>query len=1185
MTCDRLDEGIMSEKINRQGMVRFCFGASGAGKSRRLMNEVIRGAEDALGHFTDCGNPEGLPMYLYVVPEQFTLETQKDLVLSSGNQGILNIDVLSFGRLSHRIFEELGADSRAVLDDLGKSLVLRRAAQGVEDQLTVLKGRLDRLNMISEVKSSISEFMQYDLSVDDVRELSAYAASHGQKALAMQLSDLALLYEAFLQYKKDSFLTGEETLDLLAEAIPSSALVKRSVIVFDGFTGFTPVQYRVLEQLMRCAREVIFSLTIAEDGGPSPALTMEQGVPADPRDLFYLSRKTLKDLLRLADEAGAAHGEDLYCGSAGTVNGNPPQAGSASAAACHVPYRFRGRPALAHLECHLFRYPAVPFTPAQGSAGESRTDAADAIRLIAASDPEQEVRQTMIDLKKAVMQGTAYREIGIVCGDLSGYEDLIRRLAEVYEVPVYIDTTRNVLHNPLTEMIRAALTIAAGDWSYEAVFRFLRSGMTPLTDAEIDRLENYCLKHGIRTRKRWETAADEDVEPARERFLACIAPLTAKTSGTAAERTRALYTFLTAVGAGERCQAFAEQSAASGDPVHEKEYSQIYAAILHLMDQVYELCGEEKISAGDYQELMEAGFGEIRLGTLPQQADRVLAGDMERTRLQQVRILFFLGANDGNIPGNTARGGLIADPDREFLKRSGRELSPTPREQMYIQHLYLYLNMTKPTERLCVSWSERGADGASLRPSYLVSQLRGLFPGAAVEHPSAEPMRNQLVSGRDAFRFLAESLRRYADGRMESDPEGQDFPALYTALSDPEGGDPERVQKLARAAFLRYKPQPLERAAADALYRNRLRGSVSSMETAAKCLLRAFLQYGLCLKEREVYSIASADTGSILHGAIERFSEKLLQQGLAWDSFSEEQGERLAAQSLKEAAADYHNELIYDTARGVGMLHRMERVLYRTVDTLQYQLRQGVFVPTRFEVPFGEHNEWEMDLGEGRILSLSGKIDRVDLARHADREYIKIVDYKSGSQDLEPEDIRKGLRLQLMVYMEAEIARERLQNPGKQILPAAMLYYRFDDPILAESVRWEAGKADPESRKEASVSEIRKHLCPAGMVSSDADTLSLLAGDPGNGAKVIPVTFNRDGSPRKSEHLFTQEEYESLAAKVRALLANLGGSQLGGSIDANPVKTGNRKTACTYCPMKESCGYDPKTPGYRFRDS
>ncbi|MBD5469513.1 MAG: helicase-exonuclease AddAB subunit AddB, partial [Lachnospiraceae bacterium] len=296
--------------------LKFYFGGSGAGKSMRVYQDMIAWS---------LREPER--RFFIIVPDQFTMQTQKDFVLLHPDRGIMNIDVLSFGRLTHRILEEVGGEDIPVLDDTGKNLILRKVAAAEKDRLKVLGGSLNRTGYIHEVKSVISEFMQYGIRPEQVGEMAQ--AAKGRGLLPAKLGDMRILYEAFLSYIHERFITTEESLDLLCRALPRSALIKRSVIVFDGFTGFTPVQNRVLQELMTLCKQVCVTILIDEAEDPF-RIGAEQ-------KLFYLSQKTTVSLCKLQEQAGIAHEEDVF------LKGVPV-------------IRHQDNPFFSYLEQNLFRY-------------------------------------------------------------------------------------------------------------------------------------------------------------------------------------------------------------------------------------------------------------------------------------------------------------------------------------------------------------------------------------------------------------------------------------------------------------------------------------------------------------------------------------------------------------------------------------------------------------------------------------------------------------------------------------------------------------------------------------------------------------------------------------------------------------------------------------------------------------
>lgn len=1122
--------------------LRFYFGPSGSGKSHRIYEEIMqRAAQEPWRNF------------LIIVPDQFTMQTQKDLVMRSDRGGILNIDVLSFGRLSHRILEEVGTKEMPVLDDTGKSLVLQKIAADLKEQLPAMGSLLHKQGYIHEVKSAISEFMQYGISIQDMDKLIASAEKRG--ALAMKLRDLKTLYRGFQDYIRDHFITTEETLDVLRRSLVKSKILPDSVVVFDGFTGFTPIQNRLIQELMRVCEETIVTVTIGEEEDPYQ-MDGEQ-------KLFHLSKKTVADLVKLAAEAEVTRGEDVF------VKGGPN--------------RFTEAPALCYLEQNLFRYQYEPYTEKQHE-----------IHMFEALSPREEVHQTALYIRKLIREeGLTYRDIAVVIGDLEGYASYVETEFGQLEIPCFLDRTRGIVLNPMIEYIKSVLQLYIRDFSYDTVFHFLRSGMADISREEIDELENYVIRTGARgyrtysrlfTRKTEEMqqgSGQEDTERAeevlerlnriRQQFADTVEILHMAPRAKAGEYVDHLYDFLEQNQVQQKLLNYQQQFEQEGDLAKAREYAQIYRLVMDLLDQIYELLGEEEISLQEFADILEAGFGEITVGTIPQNVDRIVVGDMERTRLKQVKVLFFLGVNDGNIPKNASKGGIISDMDREFLIESGTEMAPSPRQQMYIQRLYLYLNMTKPSERLYLSYAKVNSDGKGIRPSYLIDTVRKLFPQLAVEYPQNRSRIEQIEGRQEGARYLAEELREYADGTLREE-ERQDFYLMYRAYeADPEGRD-----RLTAAAFRRYKESGLSRIVARALYGRQLENSVSRLETYAACACRHFLQYGLSLQEREEFGFEVSDMGNVYHAVLENFAGKLAESGRTWWDFDE----NFATQAIKEAvegyAATYGETVLYSSARNEYAITRMSRILTRTVLTLQQHLKQGSFQPDDYELSFRFAEDLDsihVDLSEEEKMHLQGRIDRIDVSEDAEHVYVKVIDYKSGNKKFDLAALYYGLQLQLVVYMNAAMELESRKHPDKEIVPAALLYYHIDDPTIETPV---------ELTQEQINEEILTRLRMNGVVNSDPAVVERLDRFLQDKSKVIPVEKKKDGSFSARSGILSREELQVVSAYVDTKIRQIGREILDGKIAANPYEKGNEE-ACTYCAYKKVCGFDGSIPGYEKR--
>lgn len=1122
--------------------LRFYFGPSGSGKSHRIYEEIMQRAAQEPGR-----------NFLIIVPDQFTMQTQKDLVMRSDRGGILNIDVLSFGRLSHRILEEVGTKEMPVLDDTGKSLVLQKIAADLKEQLPAMGSLLHKQGYIHEVKSAISEFMQYGISTQDMDKLIASAEKRG--ALAMKLRDLKTLYRGFQDYIRDHFITTEETLDVLRRSLVKSKILPDSVVVFDGFTGFTPIQNRLIQELMRVCEETIVTVTIGEEEDPYQ-MDGEQ-------KLFHLSKKTVADLVKLAAEAEVTRGEDVFVKDG--------------------PNRFTEAPALCYLEQNLFRYQYEPYTEKQCE-----------IRMFEALSPREEVHQTALYIRKLIREeGLTYRDIAVVIGDLEGYASYVETEFGQLEIPCFLDRTRGIVLNPMIEYIKSALQLYIRDFSYDTVFHFLRSGMADISREEIDELENYVIRTGARgyrtysrlfTRKTEEMqqgSGQEDTERAeetmerlnriRQQFADTVEILHMAPRAKAGEYVDHLYDFLEQNQVQQKLLNYQQRFEQEGDLAKAREYAQIYRLVMDLLDQIYELLGEEEISLQEFADILEAGFGEITVGTIPQNVDRIVVGDMERTRLKQVKVLFFLGVNDGNIPKNASKGGIISDMDREFLIESGTEMAPSPRQQMYIQRLYLYLNMTKPSERLYLSYAKVNSDGKGIRPSYLIDTVRKLFPQLAVEYPQNRSRLEQIEGRQEGARYLAEELREYADGTLREE-ERQDFYLMYRAYeADPEGRD-----RLTAAAFRRYKESGLSRIVARALYGRQLENSVSRLETYAACACRHFLQYGLSLQEREEFGFEVSDMGNVYHAVLENFAGKLAESGRTWWDFDE----NFATQAIKEAvegyAATYGETVLYSSARNEYAITRMSRILTRTVLTLQQHLKQGSFQPDDYELSFRFAEDLDsihVDLSEEEKMHLQGRIDRIDVSEDAEHVYVKVIDYKSGNKKFDLAALYYGLQLQLVVYMNAAMELESRKHPDKEIVPAALLYYHIDDPTIETPV---------ELTQEQINEEILTKLRMNGVVNSDPAVVERLDRFLQDKSKVIPVEKKKDGSFSARSGILSREELQVVSSYVDTKIREIGREILDGKIAANPYEKGNEE-ACTYCAYKKVCGFDGSIPGYEKR--
>lgn len=1060
--------------------LQYIFGGSGAGKSTYLYNSIIK---------ESIKNP--LENYIIVVPEQYTMATQKRVVELHPRKGVLNIDVVSFERLAYKVFEEVGAADYPVLDDTGKNLIVRRVLEQNKKALRFFGSNISNTGFVSELKSVISEMLQYDISVDKLLDINKNVDNNS--LLGMKLDDISLIYGGFREFIKNHYITSEEILDLMCRKVTESSKIRGSVIAFDGFTGFTPVQYRLMAILLDMCKEVKVALTID--------ISEHVNINERIESLFYMTKDTVAHLNRICDE--------------GHINVDKVTVGEDT-----VLTRFAASKELAFLEKNIFR-PGLRYY--SGKVND--------IVMYAGITPKDEIQYVSGEILKLTrLQGFRYNEIAVVTGDISVYGKLAANIFAQNDIPYFLDQKLHVTDNCLVEMITAVLDVIEKNYTYDSMFRYLRTGLTGLSDENIDILDNYCLAVGIKGRKQWSTqwcrkfrssGITTDLNMLNELRLNVMEPLTEldkelkEADGNVRLMTTALYKFLVRMHCEEQMSLLAKS--------HGDEYRQIYKKIMDLFDKIVHLLGSEKVSVKEYNRIMASGFDEIKIGLIPPTKDCVVIGDIERTRLDNIKAMFFIGVNDGYVPKKSDSRSVLSETDRQKLKEMEVSLSMSVREKAFVQRFYLYLIMTKTSGRLYITYAYNSMDMKAILPSYIVRMLKKMFPGMNV---------------------------------LSYDDTAKEHSYIKIPKTELEWTDENLAKILADGVALK-------------LYGKELTGSVTSFEQFASCQYAYFCRYGLDLSEREEYRFAVNDFGTILHAVIEDVSKNIKRNKKSFVLLSDEERRSLVSESIHAVADNYGNTILKSTSRNEYLIKRMEDLADKTLWAIGKQLADGLFTPDTFEKGFLTRIE---DLPHDVSFFMQGKIDRIDICEDDENVYVKVVDYKTGHADFDLFKTYYGLKIQLFTYMREAIAYEKKKHKGKNVIPAGLLYYNIDNPIV------ETKQTDDSAIEEL----IRKELRMKGVVNSNKNIISKLDSTEGTSLN-IPVTVGKSGNIDASKSkVLTTEELLAVGRYVDKENLDKATKILDGSIHINPYEKGN-ENSCAYCPYNSICGFSEDMPGVKFR--
>lgn len=1145
--------------------LQLILGSSGTGKTTKMYNAMLKKSSIDKDR-----------KYLAVVPEQFTMETQKIIVELSPGHGTMDIDILSFDRLAKRIFDEAGMNTLEVLDDTGKCLIIRKIIEENKNRLTVFDSKVKMSGFIDEMKSLVSELYQYGIGEKELDEM--LVKSTKKPLLYAKLEDIRLIMVELKKYLEDKFIMNEEILRRVCELIPESEIVKNSYITFDEYTGFSPVQYEVIRMLLKYAGDINVALTIRD------ADEIDYAKAGDGLDTFGITVKTVNKLKRIASDENVEIYSDII------LKEN---------------YRFKECSEFRYLEENIFLYGKKPF----------EVKDSERISVHVCANAETEADYVAYNIKELVnTKGYRYKDIAVVTADISTYHRVITEVFQKHDVPCFIDYKRSVIANPMVESLRAVLEIISEGYSYESVFRLLKCGMSSLERKEIDKLENYVIRYGIRGYKRYSNEfvsaneeIDEDINIARQKFIDDTDNLykafKKNTRITVRDAVTALYEFVVGLNMDGKLAAMERYFRENNNLSMAKEYAQTYEKVMKLFDKTVFLIGDEMVNAKELAAILDSGFEDIKVGIIPTTLDRVVVGDIERTRLNNVKALFFIGVNDGLIPKSEVKGGVLTQGERSFLEENDIELSPGAMENVFIQKYYLYLMLTKMSEKLYISFKKTNGDGKSERPSYLINTIMHMFKGIKIydeDNIKCSNIADKITNIKSAKSYLAELIGGYL--REEYDNEDEAFFRELYSICERYDVKPE---ELVRAAIYESSPTKLDKAIAKCIYGEKLTNSVSRLEKFAACAYEHFMNYGLNLQPRREFEVNSADIGSIYHSTIELFSKKIRDEKLSWKDIDDNRRNELINESVDEAVKKNGTGVFEDSARNRFIVNRIRKMAEKTAWILQKQVMAGDFIPEDFELRFSSKygaDAMKYEYEDGTTMDIKGIIDRVDYYNDGDSVYIKIVDYKSGNKKLEINDIYNGLQLQLVLYMEAAIEFAKKKYPGKNIVPAALFYYNIDNPVIDRDKILNIPyviKAKSEEKEERIQECAQSMVLDSQKVNGFINNKTILKSldrdienyiEKGGESLYIPVGYNKKGGFSSKSSVLTSYDMEKLMTFVHNKIGELGHQIIDGCIDVNPyikISPGggmsNGKTPCAYCEYNDICGFDGKISGYEYR--
>lgn len=1065
---------------------------------------------------------------IILVPDQYTLEAEKDAFRFLDVKGFMDKEILGFSRLCDRIADECGRDRRTLIDKYGRHMLLSRIIEKNQDNLEIYMNMGNNPGFIEMVNNFLAQIRQSNVSCEMLKAICETVPE--TSLLKKKLKDLCLIYEAYEEAIKDKYIDSEMYIDSIIEKMDDAAYLRGKHVWIYGFDTFTEKNLGIIRKLSVLTESVNVVLTYAK--GCADA------------SLFELTGAVIEKLKAAALDEGI----EYRC--------------------CEIEGYIREvKPALSHLEKQLYSIPAV------------KSEDFDGITIVNAANIYGEAETAASYIISLVRdKGLKFSDIALICNNMENDQPVISRVFRRYGIPLFIDQKRKVAASSIVAFVMSALAVISKGYENQDMFRMLKTGLAGFDDGEIEELENYAIKYRIKgsgwkkefTKGKKEYSEEEfsRLEEIRLRLMDILLEFEEefKKERIMSSRISALYDFMTVkCNVLEKVKAETERLSEEGYADEAAHTSQVWNILCGLLSQIDELIGEQKVNNDELYSMLAAGLSEAETGIIPQTIDGISAGTCQRSRLGRIKALVVMSADEGILPQNASSDELLNNDELLALEQNNVSLLKLDSIRTAEEAMGVYRTFAAPAEYIWIGTAAVDASGSSIKPSPIIAVLKRIFPGLK-ESPDIFNSDNplDLISTEDSTKeHLAAALRETMDGHRLDDVFRNAAGWMNEATAD-------SLENIERGLFYSAKLEKVNREKAISLYsrgRDELSLSPSALEKYGRCPFAYFINYGLSPKERRVFEMAGREIGDVYHEVLMKLSKELTEDGVPltsdeskWMSISREDYDILIKDIISGEIGGYREGILSYSNEEKYRMERLADIAGQIGWVLIEQVRAGDIKEAAFEERFARGKvipplEIEAD---GKKVYVEGIIDRIDVLSN---DSVKIIDYKTGEETFSTKEAVKGWKLQLMVYLAAGLKYGNIERK-----PAGVFYFRIEEPRIDKS---------GDARNDEPVDLSRKYKLE-GAIVNDPVAIRGIAGDFTGRSEIVQIMRTKDGELKGtgSERLFEPEEFDSFMEEVEGTVKDICKGIVTGEISPKPKKKNHQMNSCTYCQYRSICRFD-----------
>lgn len=1033
---------------------------------------------------------------------------------------VIDAEVVTFNRMAYRVMNELKRANINSISSCGKSMLIYDILLNEKKNLKFVGKSNENVEMIG---TQITEFKKHGITVENLKE--AINVSN-DKYLTSKMQDMLQIYEKYQNQINEQFIDENDTLTILANLLEKSTEFKNCEIYIDEFVGFTKQEFEILRSLLKNNNDIY--LTVCTD-------EIEQSISPDT-DIFYTNKQTLDKILNLAKQENIKIEEPVKL---------------------ETKYRFKNEE-LQHLEENIYK---VPYQKYKGNVQN--------IQLFLAKNGYSEIEKLATEIVKLVRDNNyRYNEIAVITKNLEEYSNLCKAIFSKYNIPVFIDEKKDLSQNLLVRYILGVLNIFAKNWSYEAVFEYIKTGFLNIDDSDINLLENYCIKWGI-NRSKWykgEWIFYDETDELKEKLLHIreivinpLLELKKKLIGQSNVKniTEKIFEFLIENKIDKKLEIKMQELIDLGEIDKAKEYETSWKVISDVLDELVLILGDKNVSFDNYASILKVGLGNSSLGKIPASQDQVIVGDVDRSRSHKVKAVFIIGVNDGVFPSIHKTEGFFNDVDREKLKNIGAELAKGTIEKLYDDNFNIYKAFSTAEEKIFLSYSSANIEGKSLRASMIINRIKKIFSNLE-ETSDVIESKKEIVTKATSYEDLLDEISEFRDeGKCN-----ENLLELYNYYKNSEEWK-NKLENSMTALSYTNEPEKMSEKSIDRLYGDTLKTSISKLEQYKSCPFSYYLKYGLQLSEKNELKIEAVDTGTFMHDVIDEFFDIIEQKGINVKQITDEEIKQIVDEIVEQKLQLKQNYIFTSIPKYRVLAVRLKKVILKSMRYIVDSLKYSKFEVLAHELEFKNGKEYEpivFELDNNKKIEITGKIDRIDIAKTSDGNYIRIIDYKSSIKDINLNEVVAGLQLQLLTYLDAVC-------DINDFLPAGVLYFNLIDQSV---------KANSRISDEQIEAEIKKQFKMKGLILADVEVAKMMDTNLESGSSnIIPAYVDKEGNLSSKSNAVTRKQFESLQKYTKKIIKQISREILSGNIDIKPYyKVKGGKTPCDYCSYKTICNFN-----------